>query len=119
MFEYQKQNLANSKRMRRKMTPWERKLWLFFLRDFQYHIYKQRPIKNYIVDFYCAKAKIAIEPDGSGHYTEENIAKDKERTSELESLGIKVLRYSNRDVDTNFDAVCESIRSAIEERVKK
>ena len=60
--------LENARRLRREMTPHERKLWYLFLRKYPVKIYKQRIIGRFIVDFYCASAKLVIELDGSGHY---------------------------------------------------
>ncbi|MBQ9117598.1 MAG: DUF559 domain-containing protein [Clostridia bacterium] len=116
MIQYNKKNLQKAKVMRRELTPWERKLWLFFLKGYPLHIYKQRLIGNYIVDFYCPKARLAIELDGSQHYEDVNLDKDTIRTEELRRLGVSVLRISNREVDTNFRAVCEYIHQEIEKR---
>lgn len=60
-----------AKELRRKMTPQERKLWHRFLKDYSIKIYKQRVIKFFVVDFYCAEARLVIELDGSQHYTEQ------------------------------------------------
>ena len=109
--------LENARRLRREMTPHERKLWYLFLRKYPVKIYKQRIIGSYIVDFYCASAKLIIELDGSQHYEPTGIEGDAKRTEYLESLGLKVLRISNRDVDRNFEGVCEYIDLAIHERV--
>ena len=70
-------------------------------------------IEKYIVDFYCASAKIVIELDGSQHYEDGGKAKDIERDAFLSSLGIKVYRYSNADVNQNFEGVCTDILSHI------
>ncbi len=91
------------------MTPWERKLWYNFLREYPIRFQRQKSIGNYIADFYCAKAKLVIELDGGGHYTEEQAEKDRIRTEELESMDLTVLRISNLDIDRNFDGVCEHI----------
>jgi len=95
------------------MTPHERKLWYLFLRNYPIKIYKQRIIGNFIVDFYCASAKLVIELDGSQHYEPQGIAYDTERSAYLEALGLKVLRFSNRDVDRNFYEVCDQIHTVI------
>jgi len=95
------------------MTPWERKLWYDYLRNHTYRFQRQKAIGNYIVDFYCAKAKLCIELDGGGHYEEEQIEKDKKRTSELEAMGFKIFRVSNLDIDKNFSGVCEAIDLAV------
>lgn len=61
------------------------------------------------MDFYCARARLAIELDGGGHYTPEQAEKDLIRTKELEAMNLKVIRFSNRDVDCNFSGVCTYI----------
>ena len=109
--------LETSRKLRRQMTPHERKLWYLFLQKYPVKIYKQRIVGSFIVDFYCAPAKLVIEIDGSQHYEEQGIAYDAERTAYLESLGLKVIRYSNRDIDRNFSAVCEQIDLIIKERL--
>ena len=91
------------------MTRHERKLWYEFLRNYNFRFQRQKAIGDYIVDFYCAKAGLAIELDGGGHYTEMQIEKDIERTRALKDLGINVLRICNTDIDKNFDGVCEYI----------
>ncbi len=88
------------------MTSQERHIWYDFLRNYPLTINRQKVIGNYIVDFYCAKAKIVIELDGSQHYDKSGKEKDKIRDDFLNSLGISVLRYSNRDINENFKAVC-------------
>ena len=109
--------LENARRLRRDMTPHERKLWYLFLRKYPVKVYKQRIIGRYIVDFYCARAKLVIELDGSQHYEMQAITYDAERSLYFESLGLKVLRFFNRDVDQNFSVVCEQIDIAVKDRI--
>lgn len=73
----------------------------------------QHPIKNYIVDFYCHKVKLVIEIDGSIHDLEENIEYDKGRTFELEQLGLKVIRFTNDEVNYDLKKVVEEIKKYI------
>ena len=108
--------LPRARELRRDMTPQERKLWYMFLRRYPVKIYKQRIIDSFIVDFYCASAKLVIELDGSQHYTEQGTAYDKQRSAILKSHGLKVLRFSNREVDKEFGAVCGMIDQMIRER---
>ena len=108
--------LETARRLRRNMTPHERKLWYLFLRKYPVKIYKQRIIDRFIVDFYCAAAKLVIELDGSQHYDEQTMAEDAKRTAVLEQYGLKVVRYSNREIDREFDAVCEQIHQIIQAR---
>ena len=103
--EYNKENKNISKALRKNMNEEERILWFDLLKNYPVKFYRQRPIGNYITDFYCSKAKIVIELDGSQHYTEENISKDEERSRYLSSLGIKVLRFDNSDIHKHFDWV--------------
>ena len=91
------------------MTKEERHLWYDFLRDYPIYFKRQKVIGNYIVDFYCAKAKLILELDGSQHFEDENIEKDKQRTEFLESYGLKVVRIPNNEVNNNFRGVCEYI----------
>lgn len=108
--------LEAAKELRRKMTPHERKLWYLFLRNYPIKIYKQRIIGSFIVDFYCHRAKLVIEVDGSQHYEENEIAYDKERSAYLQSLGLKVVRYSNREITWNFKKVCEQLDILLKDR---
>lgn len=102
--------------MRRYMTNAEKKLWLLFLREYQVPFVAQKVIGNYIVDFYCRKTRLSIELDGSQHYEPENLAYDRIRTSYLEMLEIKELRFPNTVVFENFEGVCEVIHNEVESR---
>ena len=110
--------LENARRLRREMTPHERKLWYLFLRKYPVKIYKQRIIGRFIVDFYCASANLVIEVDGSQHYEPQGIAYDAERSAFLSALGLEVLRFSNRDIDRDFRGVCEEIDITIQNRLQ-
>ena len=113
MIKYNKGNVPLAKTLRKNMTPWERKLWYEFLRQYPIRFQRQKPIGNYIADFYCAKARLVLELDGGGHYTEEQHQKDKTRTIELEKLNLNVLRICNLDIDKNFRGVCELIDCSV------
>ncbi|MBQ8740681.1 MAG: endonuclease domain-containing protein [Clostridia bacterium] len=113
MKEYNKSNIPLAKTLRKNMTPWERKLWYTFLKNYPIRFQRQKSIGNYIVDFYCAKAKLVVELDGGGHYTKEQIKKDNIRTKELEDMNLTVLRICNLDIDRNFSNVCEYIDLAV------
>lgn len=108
--------LEKARRLRREMTPHERKLWYLFLRKYPVKIYKQRIIGKFIVDFYCASAKLVIELDGSQHYEERATVYDQNRSKFLESLGLRIIRFSNREIDREFSAVCDQIDRIIKER---
>ena len=109
MKEYNKANIPLAKALRKNMTPWERKLWYEFLRDYPVRFQRQKAIGNYIVDFYCAKVGLVVELDGGGHYTAEQTEKDKLRTNDLQSMKLTVIRICNLDIDRNFRGVCEHI----------
>ena len=109
MKEYKKENIPLAKTLRKNMTPWERKLWYDFLRNYPVRFQRQKAIGNYIADFYCAKARLVIELDGGGHYTKEQVVKDANRTKELEFMNLTVLRICNVDINCNFRGVCEYI----------
>ena len=98
-----------AQKLRKEMTKEERHLWYDFLKQLPETFNRQKVIGRYIVDFYCASARIVIEIDGSQHYEQHGISADQERDRALTSLGLKVLRYSNRDVNQNFSGVCEDI----------
>ena len=109
MKDYNKENIPLAKTLRKNMTPWERKLWYDFLRNYPVRFQRQKAIGSYIVDFYCAKARMVIELDGGGHYTAEQTRKDELRTKDLEAMNLTVARICNLDVDRNFSGVCEYI----------
>ena len=96
------------------MTKEERHLWYDFFKKIPYTVNRQKIIGNYIVDFYCASAKIVVELDGSQHFEKEGHEKDIERDKYLNSLGIQVLRFSNYDINNSFNDVCEEILRKIE-----
>ena len=98
------------------MTKEERHLWYDFLKQLSLTVRRQKIFGKYIVDFYIESAKIVIELDGSQHYEAMGQHIDKERDSYLKELGIRVLRYSNADVNTRFRCVCEDILNAIDEQ---
>ena len=110
--------LENARQLRREMTPHERKLWYLFLRKYPVKIYKQRIIGRFIVDFYCASAKLIIEVDGSQHYEPQNMAYDTERSAFLSALDLEVLRFSNREIDRDFRSIFEQIDFTIQNRLQ-
>ena len=95
--------------LRKEMTPEERHLWYDFLRDYPVKFQRQKVLGNYIADFYCAKAKLVIELDGSGHYTSEGKMHDEKRTEFLSGYDLKVVRIINSDITRNFIGVCRYI----------
>lgn len=108
--------LENARKLRREMTRHEKHLWYDFLQHYPVKIYKQRIIDNFIADFYCHSAKLVIELDGSQHYTPEGLSYDAARTEVLARYGLKVLRFTNREIDEKFEGVCYTIDKTIKER---
>ena len=86
-------------------------VWIF--KNYPIRFQRQKAIGDYIVDFYCAKARLVVELDGGGHYNQEQILKDNLRTKELELMDLTVLRICNLDIDLNFRGVCEYIELTV------
>ena len=101
--------LPFAKELRKNMTKEERHLWYDFLRTYPIRFLRQKTLGKYIVDFYCAEAKLVIELDGSQHYDDSHLEKDEERTNYLREYGLKVIRIPNNEVSNNFRGVCEYI----------
>ena len=115
MLSYEKSLKHISRNLRRIMTDAEMLLWSK-LRGKQlkgYQFYRQKIIGNYIADFYCPKSKLVIEVDGGQHYSEEGTRKDRIRDDYMTKAGITVLRFSDREVIGNIDAVSEEIWNAL------
>ena len=103
--------------LRKNMTDAEKILWSRVRRK-QVHglqFYRQRPIASYIVDFYCPKANLVIELDGGQHFASTHRAQDEERDAQLNALGLQVLRFHNRQVLTETDAVMSVIWQVVGE----
>ena len=108
--------LQNARNLRKNMTKEERKLWYEFLRIYPVRFRRQEIIGNYIADFYCSKAALVVELDGSQHFEKSGILYDEERTAFFKREGLHVLRFSNLDVMRNFSGVCEAIDLEIRTR---
>jgi len=104
---------ANARNLRKNMTKEEKRLWYDYLRYYPVRFLKQKVIDNYIADFYCHKARLVIELDGSQHYEESGLLKDKIRTRKIEEREIQVIRIPNNEVNKNFEAVCRYIDGAV------
>lgn len=102
-----------ARELRKNLTDAEKKLWFGYLRSFPYSVLRQKPIDNYIVDFYIPKLKIVIEIDVDSHFTEEGEIHDERRTEILKSHGLEVIRFNNFDVLSNFEGVCQNIGEKI------
>ena len=95
------------------MTKAEKKLWYDYLRNFQFRVHRQRPIDNFIVDFYCPKLKLIVEVDGDSHYRGDAPEYDRERSNILEGYGLKVIRFTNEEVLNNLAGVVSVIEDMI------
>ena len=111
--DYSKKNIPLAKNLRKNATRQEKHLWYDFLSSYEVRFQRQKAIGDFIVDFYCHKAKLVIEIDGSQHYADEGIKKDTFRTEKLENCDLKIIRFSNRDIDTNFVSICEYIDKVV------
>lgn len=112
---YDKKLKSRADELRKNMTQQEWNLWYFYLRNHRLKWYRQRIIDRFIVDFYCHAAKLVIEIDGKQHYTEQGIAYDMERTQVLQEYGLKVLRYTNQQLEDNFQEVCWDIERNLQQ----
>jgi len=119
---HNKENVPFAKELRKNMTKEEKHLWYDYLKPYRQTFgiafSRQKIIGNYIVDFYCPKAKIAVELDGSQHYEENVFFYDVQRTAYLNKHGIAVLRYTNREIHTRFKEVCNDIDFHVTARIK-
>ncbi len=108
-----------ARNLRNNMTDAEQLLWSKLRRKqiLGVQFYRQKPLANYIVDFYCAAANLVIELDGSQHFEPDHQASDTERDRVLESIGLMVLRFDNRQVMQELDAVMQVIFEAMEKKI--
>ena len=116
-FHYEGKLIPFAKELRKNATRQEKHLWYDFLRTYSVRFQRQKTVGNYILDFYCHRAKLAVELDGGQHYSETGEAYDEKRTLELQKYGIEVLRFSNLDIDRNFSGVCMMIDERVNERI--
>ena len=115
--DYNKNNIPLAKDLRKSATEQENKLWYRFLSKQAVRFQRQKSIDNYIADFYCHKAKLIIEIDGSQHYSEDRRRSDDFRTEKLEGYDLRVIRFTNYQVDSNFDGVCLYILKIMKEQL--
>ncbi len=115
MLRYNKNLKACSRSLRRNMTDAEKFLWekIRGRQLKEYRFYRQKTIGNYIVDFYCPRAKLVIELDGGQHYSPEGKEKDRERDGYMEDIGLRVLRFSDKEVFEDAKGVLEIIFSCL------
>ncbi len=111
MLPYAKRTKSIARILRLRMTEAEQRLW-FRLRRKQLHgvqFYRQKPLGDYIVDFYAPAAGLVVEVDGSQHLEDAAMLADAQRTAVLRNMGLHVLRFDNRQVLLETDAVIERI----------
>ena len=106
---YNGKNIIHARNLRKNATRQEKRLWYDFLSSYPIRFQRQKAIDNFIADFYCHKAKLIIELDGSQHYSEIGLHNDTIRTEKLEGYNLKVIRIPNTEIDKNFRGVCEYI----------
>ncbi len=111
MLPYHLENKPIARELRKNMTDAEHVLWSRLRRKqiLGVPFYRQKPLALYIVDFYCAAAKLVIELDGSQHYTLDAQQNDAIRTQTLEAMGLRVLRFDNRQVLQELAVVIDVI----------
>jgi very-short-patch-repair endonuclease len=113
---YNKSLVPKAKELRNQLTPPERQFWnaLREMPSYKNHPFnRQKPLGEYIVDFYCHEYRLVVEIDGDSHYTEEAQIKDQKRTAFLESKGLTVVRFTNREVARNIEGVMESLENLL------
>ena len=118
-FYYNKNLKENARRLRKDSTPGEINIWTEVLSKRQmkgYRFLRQRPILNYIVDFFCKELKLIIEIDGSSHIFKQE--EDLRRDNKLKSLGFHVIRFEEQDVRNDIDNVARELKYQIE-RIEK
>lgn len=116
-YTYQQHLKTYAQENRNNPTPEEKKLWYDFLRNHPFQFRRQKSFGCYIVDFYCSSAKLVIEIDGSQHFSDEGKVWDENRTAYLNSLGLTVIRFTNKQVNEEFEGVCTMIDLEIEKAV--
>ena len=108
--------IENARDLRRAMPPAERRLWFDGLRTLPHKFRRQRPIGAYIVDFYCADARLVVELDGATHDSDSAQRYDAQRTAYLQSIDLRVVRFTNAEVMTNLEGVLVEISRVIGEQ---
>ena len=104
---------AKAKELRKNMTVEERRLWHDFLKTYPVRFLRQKVIDSYIVDFYCHQARLVVELDGSQHYEDAGLQKDRIRTAKIESRNLTVMRIPNNEIHHDFRGVCEYINKTV------
>lgn len=116
--KYNKDLIRVAKNLRSNMTKEEKHLWYDYLKNYKVRFSRQKILGKYVADFYCAKANLVIELDGSQHYQEKELDYDKARTEYLSKFNMKVVRIPNNEVNKNFDGVCRYIDMTVQQNLK-
>ena len=117
--EYNPKNIVLAKNLRKNATPQEKHLWYDFLSKYKVRFQRQKAIGDFIADFYCHKARRIIEIDGTQHSTLQGKERDKFRTEILEGVGLQVIRFTNHQIDANFNGVCEYIDAVVKASLRE
>ncbi len=117
MLLYKAKLKQTARQLREHMTDAEKCLWtkIRMKQLMGYQFYRQKPVGDYIVDFFCPRAKLVVEVDGSQHLSDEIHEYDQNRDEYMSSLGLRVLRFNNNDVLANINGVVERILESLEE----
>lgn len=116
--KHNKDLIRVAKNLRSNMTKEEKHLWYDYLKNYKVRFSRQKILGKYVADFYCAKANLVIELDGSQHYQEKELDYDKARTEYISKFNIKVVRIPNNEVNKNFDGVCRYIDMTVQQNLK-
>jgi very-short-patch-repair endonuclease len=111
--------LSLSKELRKNAAKQENHLWYDFLKEYSIQFYRQYVIGDYIADFYCKKAKLIIEIDGSQHCEDNALNYDEKRTKFFKDLGLNIVRFFNNDLDNNFEGVCIMIENEVKKLIRR
>ena len=117
IIHYSRNTKQAAQELRKNMTPHEKQLWYGFLKAYPVQFRRLKQFERFIVDFYCASAKLVVELDGSQHFTPEGLAYDEERTQMLSKYNLQVIRFTNQQIDTQFPDVCCEIDRSVKERM--
>ena len=122
MLPFNKNLKEKARKLRRNMTLAEKKIWYQLLaRDQLYGLrfLRQKPIDQYVVDFYCHKLKLVIEVDGESHLSADAMEYDEQRTKVLNAYGIEVVRYTNEEILNHFEDVVIDLKNRVKERINE
>ena len=114
---YRRDLILRAKDLRKNATRQEDHLWYDYLNRYPVRFQRQKAISNYIVDFYCHSAKLIVELDGDQHGEAGQLEYEAVRTAELENQGLKILRFSNSDINQTFAETCMQIDHEVRKRL--